>query len=223
MMSTLGVVNNFGLSCLMVLGTAATMNGQDKAAVASSINRVFASQIGNGGTTTPWTTVLQTVFDAAGAKDKALIVQTSTITGLFSGDLRLSQETLLLENAGIQGRVLIDCVMPSCDGASNTVPAANLAAPGVITLDQAFHFLLQLDAGSFSAALDATAGARTFNFYRLGIGKMPKNDHTIQFQVRFMVDAASVSNGFSLNGVLAGIGKRTMIVDTAHLDLDEIH
>jgi hypothetical protein len=194
------------------------MNAQDRAAIAASTNRIIESQIGTGGKTTPWITALRTTFDSSKAADKALIVETSAITGIFSEDIRFRQATLLLENAGIQGRVLIDCSWPTCNPASDSVPLKNLAAPGVITLDQAFHFLLNTDSVSLNAALDATAGARSFNFFKVGIGKSPQNDHTVQFQVRLMVSSSDVGG---LNGVLAGIGKRTMIVEAVKLDLDE--
>src|SRR5947209_11536472 len=115
--------HTLALSCLMIAGTAATLNAQERVAITSATNRLIISQVGNGITTTPWITVLVTPYDTSSGGDKALIVQTSSITGIFSADIRLSQFTLLLENAGIQARVLIDCAPPTCVSTSNTVPA----------------------------------------------------------------------------------------------------
>jgi len=92
--------HTLALSCLMIAGTAATLNAQERVAITSATNRLIISQVGNGITTTPWITVLVTPYDTSSGGDKALIVQTSSITGIFSADIRLSQFTLLLENAG---------------------------------------------------------------------------------------------------------------------------
>jgi hypothetical protein len=215
-MFTARLLSRVAIFSLIGLG-ATTVSSAQQAAVASATNKIVATQLSQGATTTAWSTILKTTFDTSDFGGRPIIIETSTITALFSGDVSLSTGTLFLENAGIQARVLIDCNWP-CKSASDQVPTANLATPGVITLDQAFHFLLHLDTGSFNVAVNGTAGAHSFNFFKLNL---PDMKHVVEFQVRFMVDTATYSNGLSLNGVLAGVGPRTMVVDALDIDLDQ--
>ncbi len=203
-MITAKLIRKVGLSCVICLGATAVVNAQKQSAVASGTKQIILSQSTPGATTTPWVTVLKTTYDTSGSGG-AIVVGTSAVTSLFSADVRAISQAILIDNTGIQGRVLIDCT-GNCQG---TAPAAKIADPGVITLDQAYHYIQVISADTFNVAIDQTAAAHSFNFFRVGLSP---DVHTIQFQVRFQVDTSALPAGLTLDSVMAGVGSRTLVI-----------
>jgi len=180
------------------------------AAVASSRAFLFFSTFSPGFRTTPWITVLTTKIDAEEGKARALLMDLSMESGIFTNDFRSTPPgffTFSVKDAVIQAQVLVDGVV---------------ATPGVITWDDTFHLVEHATtAADFLVRSDTEFGARAFNFYKIGLADTPKDDHIVQVQVRFFVDAFTFPAGFTFSSAAAAVGTRTLTVQQAKIDLDE--
>ncbi len=221
----------FTLSVLLASLNTFNASADDRSAVAATDQILFAAGIGaNPITTNPvtintatWGDALTSTYSSSGLGSKALIANISAVTAILTGDLRASTDgTLFLNWGGVQARVLVDCALPACDPTSDTVPAANIASPGVITLDQVAHFFADSGAATaadYTAALDLTAGARSFNFFFENVGK--KSSHTVKFQVKFNAGGIALGDPNSvITGGVAAVAKRTMILQSMSLKND---
>jgi len=241
------VFSNVGLAALLVVAGSALASAQDAtkvvvgdssqflisygysydvnslASVAPVVSQPALSSTGGGGTPTgTWITALNGNFDASRSSNSGLIVSTSAVTAVLSGDGTFATAdggSLILNFGGVQARVLVDCALPACDATSDTVPAANLLNPGVITLDQAAHFLASgADATTLRVALDLAAGARAFNFYKAGIAAQHKK-HTVLFQVKLNAGAFALGyQSATASAAVVAVAKRTMIMEAINLD-----
>jgi hypothetical protein len=211
----------------LAFGAAAYAEDSDKVAVGDAGQILLSyglSTIPISPTVTPtavppgqWVTALAANFDASKATRDGLIVQTSAVTAILTGDLRAGNGAFVLNWGGVQARVLVNCVLPACDPSSDTVPAANLLDPGVIFLDQTAHLAVDLsDASTLHAALDLAAGARSFNFYKTKIGSARRKNNSVLYQVKF--NAGGLAAGDGLTGALVAVAKRTLIMETVDLD-----
>jgi len=210
--------------------SAFNVSADDRSAVAATDQILFAAGVSaNPITQNPasintgkWSDALSSTYSSTGMGTKSLIASISAVTAILTGDLRAAADGVLFLNwGGVQARVLVDCALPACDPTSDTIPAANIAAPGVITLDQVAHFFG--DSGSATAsditgALDLTAGARSFNFFFENVGKKPS--HTVKFQVKFNAGGLALGNGDAITGGVAAVAKRTMILQSMSLKND---
>ena len=209
------------------LGSSAYAEDIDKVAVGdtSTILLSFgASTVTVAPTVTPifvppgqWVTALAANFDASRAARDGLIVQTSAVTAILTGDFRASNGAFILNWGGVEARVLVNCVLPACDSTMENVPDVNLLDPGVVLLDQTAHFVLDLSASeTLHAALDLSGGARAFNFYKTKIGRAHRKYNSILYQVKF--NAGGLASSDALTGALVAVSKRTMIMETVDLD-----
>jgi hypothetical protein len=208
-----------GLAFALTLSISARSDGNREdqasahhgtAAVASSRAFLVFSRFTPGVTTTPWITVLTTKIDAEEGKDRALLMDLSMESGIFTSDTRFvppGLRTLTFEGAVIQAQVLVDGVV---------------ATPGVIIWDETMRFLENITTVSgLLEKTDLEFGARSFNFFKIGLADTPKDDHIVQVQVRFFVDVTRFPAGLMLNNASAEISARSLTVQQARIDLDE--
>lgn len=224
------------------LGTATVAHADDQATrvvVGDSSNFVLAANAGalldptvcNISTTVPsincdgakgaWSTVLSSPFDATNASNTTLIAETSTVTALLTGDLVNASGALYLTGAGVRARVLVDCALTNtvpCDptkevGSTGGPQAVNLMQPGEIFLDQVLRAgIYSTSADGIIAQAQLVAGARSFNFYMVGIAGQRKV-HNVVFQVKLNAPNL-VAGNTGITGSAAVVAKRTMILSS---------
>jgi hypothetical protein len=220
----------------LCLGTAPVAHADDQATrivVGDATNFVFAASANdildptlcvaslNNCTTNAgqWTTMLQTPFDASSASNTTLIAETSAITAVLTGNYIPPGGTIFVSGAGVKARVLVDCSVTNavpCDPTKNLnevggPTAANLLQPGEIFLDQMLRAAIYFsDLNAFIAEASLSAGARAFNFYKVGLAGQ-RRVHNVVFQVR--LDTGGF-NALGVSGSAALVGKRTMILSS---------
>ena len=158
-----------------------------------------------------WKKIMSTVIDASNCDNKAFLVNVSAVTGLFSQNLNVASSTdlrLVVDAARIQMAVKID---------------GKWATPGPITFDSAMHYNEQSSyPGFINIDMSAQTAAHSFNFYQIGVADTDNDDHTVEVFARVSLDATALSNsGLDTTQVTAVVGSRTLIVETAKVDLDE--
>jgi hypothetical protein len=161
---------------------------------------------------TRWQDILPpTLIDAEDGKDKAFLIDVSAVTGIFTANVSIYNNNTVgavFDKARLQVRVLVDGVE---------------ATPGPVTFDALLRFHFAAGSTAFiNVDLSARLAAHAFNFYKVGIKDTPGDDHIIRVQARVCLDADTFSrSGLVITDVATIIGKRTVTVETATIDLDE--
>jgi hypothetical protein len=198
----------------LVFSTAVAANAGDHAAVASKKNALIYNGYGGDQLTqgvSVWKKILSTVIDAKDGDSRALLINVSAVTGIFTANtnVEVAQDLrAVLDSARIQVAVKVD---------------GKWAKPGLVTFDSLLRMNIDSNTPNF-VNLDLTeqTAAHSFSFYQVGIAPTQDNDHTVEVFARISIDAQTFSNsGINMTEATAFIGPRTLTVTTAKVDLDE--